>query len=75
MPKTWTLQNYRDVLANEDFQRALLNSAGIAAIATVLAIIFATLTAYAIARLEFRGKTDRFRRAFNQPYGVRLRTS
>lgn len=56
LPKTWTLQNYRDVLANEDFQRALINSAGIAAIATVLAIIFATLAAYAIARLDFTGK-------------------
>jgi len=56
LPKTWTLQNYKDVLANDDFQRALLNSAGIAAIATVLAVIFATLAAYAIARLEFRGK-------------------
>jgi multiple sugar transport system permease protein len=56
LPQTWTLQNYRDVLANDDFQRALLNSAGIAAIATILSIIFATLAAYAIARLEFRGK-------------------
>ena len=35
---------------------ALLNSFGIAIIATVLSVIFATLAAYAIARLEFRGK-------------------
>jgi len=56
LPREWTLQNYRDVLQNDDFQRALLNSAGIAAIATVLAVIFATLAAYAIARLEFKGK-------------------
>lgn len=56
LPQKWTLQNYRDVLQNDDFQRALLNSAGIAAIATVLAVIFATLAAYAIARLEFKGK-------------------
>jgi multiple sugar transport system permease protein len=56
LPKSWTLQNYKDVIQNEDFTRALLNSAGIALIATFLAVIFATLAAYAIARLEFRGK-------------------
>jgi multiple sugar transport system permease protein len=56
LPKTWTVQNYRDIVDNNDFLRALLNSFGIAIIATVLAVIFATLAAYAIARLEFRGK-------------------
>jgi multiple sugar transport system permease protein len=56
LPKTWTVQNYRDIVDNNDFLRALLNSFGIAIIATILAIIFATLAAYAIARLEFRGK-------------------
>ena len=48
----------------KDFQRALINSFGISMIATVLsvilatllAVIFATFAAYAIARLEFRGK-------------------
>ena len=33
-----------------------INSFGIALIATVLSVIFATLAAYAIARLEFKGK-------------------
>ncbi|MGE9807021.1 MULTISPECIES: carbohydrate ABC transporter permease [unclassified Janibacter] len=56
LPKEWTLQNYRDILANPDFTRALINSFGIALIATVLSVIFATLAAYAIARLEFKGK-------------------
>jgi multiple sugar transport system permease protein len=56
LPKTWTIQNYQDILANPDFTRALLNSFGIALIATVLAVIFATFAAYAIARLDFRGK-------------------
>jgi multiple sugar transport system permease protein len=56
LPKTWTLQNYRDTLQNHDFLDALRNSFGIAIIATVLAVIFATLAAYAIARLEFKGK-------------------
>ena len=56
LPKDWTLQNYRDILSDSDFQDALRNSFGIALIATFLSVILATLAAYAIARLEFRGK-------------------
>jgi multiple sugar transport system permease protein len=56
LPQDWTLQNYRDIIANPDFTRALLNSFGISLIATLLAVVFATFAAYAIARLEFRGK-------------------
>jgi multiple sugar transport system permease protein len=56
LPKSATLQNYKDVLQNSDFLHALINSFGIALISTTLAVIFATLAAYAIARLEFRGK-------------------
>ncbi|MDP9317707.1 MAG: carbohydrate ABC transporter permease [Actinomycetota bacterium] len=56
LPKSWTWDNFSTVLQNNDFQRALINSFGIAIIATVLSVIFATLCAYAIARLQFRGK-------------------
>jgi multiple sugar transport system permease protein len=56
LPKDWTIQNYKDILVNPDFLRALGNSFGISIISTVLAVILATLAAYAIARLEFRGK-------------------
>ncbi len=49
-------QNYKDVLDNEQFRRAIFNSIGISLIATLLSVILATLAAYAIARLEFRGK-------------------
>jgi multiple sugar transport system permease protein len=49
-------QNYQDVLANDQFRRAIFNSVGISLIATVLSVLIATLAAYAIARLEFRGK-------------------
>jgi multiple sugar transport system permease protein len=57
LPSDWTLQNYKDVLKNNDFQLALRNSFGISLIATALSVVFATLAAYAIARLEFRGKS------------------
>ena len=49
-------QNYADVLANDQFRRAIINSIGISLIATTLSVLIATLAAYAIARLEFRGK-------------------
>jgi len=61
LPKTWTLENYKAILnfndpTGHDFLRALINSFGVALIATGLSVIFATLAAYAIARLEFKGK-------------------
>ena len=56
LPEDATLQNYRDILDNPDFTDALRNSFGIGIISTFLAVIFATLAAYAIARLEFKGK-------------------
>jgi len=61
LPKDATVDNYKSLLdynnpAGHDFILALRNSFGISIIATLLAVIFATLAAYAIARLEFRGK-------------------
>jgi multiple sugar transport system permease protein len=56
LPQEWTWDNFESVLENDDFQRALINSFGISIIATVLSVILATLAAYAIARLHFRGK-------------------
>jgi multiple sugar transport system permease protein len=56
LPKEPTLKNYDDILSNSDFQDSLINSFGIAAISTFLSVILATLAAYAIARLEFKGK-------------------
>jgi len=56
LPKEPTLQNYRDILDDPDFQDSLVNSFSIAAISTFLSVILATLAAYAIARLEFKGK-------------------
>ncbi len=56
LPKSMTWDNYSTVLQEGDFQRALINSFGISLIATALSVIIATLCAYAIARLEFKGK-------------------
>ena len=48
--------NYQAVWENDQFRRAIFNSIGISLIATLLSVIVATLAAYAIARLEFKGK-------------------
>ncbi|MFI0449375.1 carbohydrate ABC transporter permease [Actinomadura sp. 6N118] len=56
LPKDWTWQNYETVFDTSIFTSALINSIGISLIATVVGVTFATLVAYAIARLEFPGK-------------------
>jgi multiple sugar transport system permease protein len=56
-PRKWTLSNYRGIFETSMFTRALLNSVGIALIATVLAVVIGSMAAYAIARLRFPGKT------------------
>ena len=56
IPHHWTLSNYNDIFKQGIFTDALRNSIGIALISTTLAVILASSAAYAIARLEFRGK-------------------
>jgi multiple sugar transport system permease protein len=56
LPKTSTFDNYTEVFNNADFQRSMINSFGISLIATLLSVMIATLCAYAIARLDFKGK-------------------
>jgi multiple sugar transport system permease protein len=55
-PSEWSLDNYRTVFDTNLFTSALRNSIGISLIATVISVVLATFAAYAIARLEFRGK-------------------
>jgi multiple sugar transport system permease protein len=57
LPSDWTLTNYSDVFSTGFFTSALRNSIGIALIATLIALAFASMAAYAITRLDFRGKT------------------
>jgi multiple sugar transport system permease protein len=57
IPRKWTLANYRGIFKTADFTHALINSIGIGLISTLIAVIFASLAAYAIARLAFPGKS------------------
>jgi multiple sugar transport system permease protein len=56
LPSQWTWDNYDNVFSTGFFNAALRNSIGIALITTVLALIFASMAAYAITRLDFPGK-------------------
>jgi multiple sugar transport system permease protein len=56
LPSHWTLKNYDAVFNTGFFTSALRNSIGIALIATVISLAFASMAAYAITRLDFPGK-------------------
>ncbi len=55
-PQSWTWSNYSQILETSQFIRPLVNSIGIGLIATIIAVVFASMAAYAIARLDFPGK-------------------
>jgi multiple sugar transport system permease protein len=56
IPHQWTLSNYSDIFKQGIFTSALRNSIGICLISTALAVLLASMAAYAIARLDFPGK-------------------
>lgn len=57
LPTSVSFENYRAVFSpSQGFGRALLNSLIVSGITTVLALLLATFTAYAMARLNFRFK-------------------
>ncbi|MGQ1839126.1 carbohydrate ABC transporter permease [Kocuria turfanensis] len=59
LPTQWVGENYSSIFvgqARELFVPSLINSIGICLIATAIAVVLATLCAYAIARLDFPGK-------------------
>jgi multiple sugar transport system permease protein len=55
-PVHWTWANYSGILTTSTFLRPLLNSIGIGLIATAIAVLLASMAAYAVARLNFPGK-------------------
>src|SRR3989440_5325786 len=55
-PSSISFDNYKTLFQTSDFNHALINSFGIAAISTVIAVVLASMAAYALARLDFAGK-------------------
>lgn len=57
IPTPFSVQNFTDAFdAKNNFTRALLNSIFVAGTVTVLTLVIGTFAAYALARLNFRGK-------------------
>jgi trehalose/maltose transport system permease protein len=52
-----TFENYKTIFNDDTFIAALVNSIGIALIATLISIGLAAMAAYALSRLDFAGKT------------------
>ncbi len=57
LPQNPTLFNYDQVFNNPQFLRGLANSAVVASTTVVLALVVGSFAAYALGRLEFRGRT------------------
>jgi multiple sugar transport system permease protein len=57
LPSQWTTSNYSGILQSSEFIRPLINSIGIGVIATFIAVVLASMAAYAVARLRFPGKS------------------
>jgi multiple sugar transport system permease protein len=56
IPAAWTWGNYDQILSTTQFIRPLINSIGIGVISTLIAVVLASMAAYAVARLRFPGK-------------------
>jgi multiple sugar transport system permease protein len=56
IPQDFSLDNYDAIFSENIFNAALVNSIGIAAIATLISIVLASMAAYALSRLDFAGK-------------------
>jgi len=55
-PTQWTFTNYRDVLRAIPFARQLANTMVFAGTVSLVSLLFDSMTAYALARLDFPGK-------------------
>jgi trehalose/maltose transport system permease protein len=56
-PKHPTLDNFREALSTDFFQRALLNSVIVAAAVTLISLAIGSLAAYALGRFRFHGRS------------------
>ncbi len=55
VPQQWTFDNFARIFSDLPFARLFLNSIGFAGGVTACALVFDSLAAYALARLDFRG--------------------
>lgn len=60
IPKVWQVENFSNVIKAMDFVRLYANTIMMVALRILCAIITSTLSGYAFARLEFKGKNLMF---------------
>ncbi|MGW2339308.1 carbohydrate ABC transporter permease [Streptomyces sp. NPDC001661] len=60
IPSEWTLQNFQDLLAQLDMPRYFLNSVIVAVLVTVCNLLFCSMLGYALAKLNFSGRSKVF---------------
>jgi multiple sugar transport system permease protein len=56
LPRTWTLEHYRDLFDRLDFPTFFANSAIVALLVTAGNLVFCSLLGYALAKLPFPGR-------------------
>ena len=56
LPSAWSLESYRLVFGGLPLGRAFLNSLVVTSLVTALALVFGSLAAYGLARLDWRGR-------------------
>ena len=57
IPQNPTLINYQSVFSNDQFVRGLANSTVVSGTTTLLSLVIGSFAAYALGRLEFRGRS------------------
>ncbi len=60
IPQDFTLENYTGVWAKVDFLKYFFNSAVVAFFTVILNLLFSSMAAYPLARMEFKGKRIAF---------------
>ncbi len=60
LPDPWVFSNYTAVLTNDAFWRYALNSTIVAAVTTIVAVVFGVMAAYPLARYQFKGREPLF---------------
>ncbi|MBR5952519.1 MAG: carbohydrate ABC transporter permease, partial [Pseudobutyrivibrio sp.] len=56
IPKVWQVQNFENVIKAMDFVRLYANTLGMVGLRILFAVVTASLSGYAFARLNFKGK-------------------
>lgn len=60
IPSHWTLVNFRDLLHQLDMARYFMNSLTVAVLVTVCNLLFCSMLGYALAKLQFTGRSKVF---------------